>query len=290
MCVLNIIKKKGDNSQSKAVMYTNSTDLPGGKIMKDFCFRFLVADEGIKVDFVQASPTEMIFKVYRDDTTTVAPNANVSETTTQIEEAVSETAEKLTRHRIDKELFDKLWNDGLAAESIADQLGTTKNSIYNYAYRNGYGRRKAFKRISAKRLIPDKLAGKIKRFVEMWNECLPITDIATEFNVSKATVCRWATEIPECISPEEKKQKRVAMKQVSTNGTSTSATDATLPTKSRSSNEDYPKTGEHLRDKEIDALCAMWRNGQQNVAYLARYFGVSKSTIYRQLRINGCRR
>lgn len=268
--------------------------------MREFSFRFLVADEGIKVDFVQASPTEVIFKVYLDTAATTAPNLNVSEeviseTNTKNEKVVSETTEKSVRQHIDKKLFDKLWNDGVSAEKMAEQLGVTKKYIYNYAYRNGYGRRKAFKHISAKRLIPNKLAGKMERFVEMWNECLPITDIATEFNVSNATVCRWATEIPECISPEEKKQKRTATKKAAakivTDGSASIANAEAIPqSKTTSSKEDWIKTGEHLRDKEIDALCNMWRNGQQNVAYLARYFGVSKSTIYRQLRVNGCRR
>lgn len=269
--------------------------------MRDFCFRFLVADEGIKVDFVKASPTEVIFKVYRDDTTTTTEsNVNVSEeeaiseAITQNEEVVSETTQKSTKHHIDKELFQKLWNEGVSAESIAVQFGTTKNFIYNYAYRNGYGRRKPFKRIAAKQLIPDKLAGKSERFVEMWNGCISIAEIAAEFNISSATVCRWASEIPECISSEEKKKKRADMKQVSTVSTddnaSTPSAEPISQPKTTSTKEDYPKTGEHLRDKEIDALCNMWRNGQQNVAYLARYFGVSKSTIYRQLRLNGCRR
>ena len=171
--------------------------------MKDFCFRF-VAEEGIKVEFVQASPTEMIFKVYRDDATnTIAPSANVSDDVKN-EEAVPTTTKKSTRQRIDKELFEKLWNDGVSGESMADQLGVTKNSVYNYAYKNGYGRRNVFKRISAKQLIPDKLAGKRERFVQMWNDCLPIADIATEFEVSIATVYRWASKIPECISIAEK--------------------------------------------------------------------------------------
>ena len=268
--------------------------------MKELSFRFLVADEGIKVDFVQASPTEVIFKVYRDDTiTTVVPSVNVSEektvseTVTQNEEAVPEMTKKSTRHRIDNELFQKLWNDGVSAENIADQLGTTKNFVYNYAYRNGYGRRKPFKHITAKQLIPDKLAGKRERFVEMWNGCISLAEIEAEFNVSRATVCRWASEIPECISSEEKKKKRATMKQVATvttdDNTSTATAESLSQPNASSSKEDWPKSGEHLRENEIKALCKLWDNGHRNVSGLARHFQVSKSTIYYQLKINGKR-
>lgn len=267
--------------------------------MKELSFRFLVADEGIKVDFIQASPTEVVFRVYRDDDTTntnvnVSEKEAISETITKNEEVVSETTKKSTRHRIDKELFEKLWNEGVSAESMADQLGTTKNSIYNYAYKNGYGRRKAFKHISAKQLIPDKLAGKLERFVQMWNDCLPIADIATEFEVSIATVCRWATEIPECISSEEKKQKRAAMKQVAPVTTDGNASrpipEPISQSKTTSSKEDWPKSGERLRQNEIDALCKMWEAGQHNVTELARYFQVSRNTIYYQMRVNGLKK
>ena len=290
--------------------------------MKDFCFRF-VAEEGIKVDFIQASPTEVVFRVYRDDTTTTdAPNVNVSEkeaisetitkneeaisetitkneevvseTITKNEEVVSEMTKKSTRHRIDKELFEKLWNEGVSGDIMADQLGITKNSVYNYAYKNGYGRRKAFKRISVKQLIPDKLAGKRERFVEMWNECIPIAKIADEFKVSVATVCRWASEIPECISSEEKKKKRAAMKQVApvtTDDSTSIATAESLPQpKVSSSKEDWPKSGEHLRENEIKALCGMWHNGHRDVTELARHFQVSRSTIYYQMRVNGLKK
>lgn len=316
--------------------------------MKELSFRFIVVDEGINVKFVQASPTEVVFEVYREDTTTtVEPNVNVSEeetldvseTITQKEEAITETTKKSSRHRIDKELFDKLWNAGVSGDVMAEQLGVTKNSVYSYAYKHGYGKRNnkevkterfiemwnsgcavadiadafnicissvyrwasqlpecipgserpsgtktSYKRIRAKQLVPDKLAGKMERFVEMWNDCVPIATITDEFKVSVATVCRWASEIPECISSEEKKKKRAAMKQSMPIDTDNAAVQTV------SSKEDYPKTGEHLRENEIKALCKMWRNGQQNVAYLAKYFSVSKSTIYRQLRINGCRR
>ncbi|MBR4110914.1 MAG: hypothetical protein IKK43_04435 [Clostridia bacterium] len=263
--------------------------------MKEFSFRF-VAEEGIKVDFIQASPTEVVFRVYRDDATTAEPNVNVSKkdnTVVEIrEEAASEAPKKSTRKRIDKELFEKLWNEGVSAETMADQLGVTKNSVYNYAYKNGYGRRKAFKRIGAKQLIPDKLAGKLERFVQMWNDCLPIADIATEFEVSIATVCRWASKIPECSSSEEKKQKRASMKQmatVTTDGNTSRPSAEPISQSKMSSKEDWPKTGERLRENEIKALCDMWHNGQRNVTELARYFGVSKNAIYYQLRVNGCR-
>lgn len=279
--------------------------------MKDFCFRF-VAEEGIKVDFIQASPTEVVFRVYRDDTTTTdAPNVNVSEkeaisetitkneevvseTITKNEEVVSEMTKKSTRHRIDKELFEKLWYEGVSGDIMADQLGITKNSVYNYAYKNGYGRRKAFKRISAKQLIPDKLAGKRERFVEMWNECIPIAKIADEFKVSVATVCRWASEIPECISSEEKKKKRAALKQVATVTTNGNASVPTVEPashpKTTSGKEDWPKTGEKLHRNEVDALCKMWHNGCRDVTYLARYFQVSRNTIYYQMRVNGLKK
>ena len=321
--------------------------------MKEFSFRFLVADEGIKVEFVQANPTEVIFKVYRDDATTAEPNVNVSEkdnTVVEIrEEAASEAPKKSTRKRIDKELFDKLWNAGVSGEAMADQLGTTTNSVYSYAYKHGYGKRNtkeskverfiemwnggydvadiaaefnicissvyrwatqlpecvpgserpsgkkmSSKRISAKQLIPDKLAGKLELFVQMWNECIPIAKIADEFKVSVATVCRWASEIPECISSEEKKQKRAAMKQattVTTDDNTSTATAESLPQpKVSSSKEDWPKSGEHLRENEIKALCGMWHNGHRDVTELARHFQVSRSTIYYQMRVNGLKK
>ena len=288
--------------------------------MREFSFRFLVADEGIKVDFVQASQSEVIFKVYRTDTAAMSDESNTSETTYEnknvVEKINVETEEadnavdyvrfkqmwnsgckiddivaefkiskatvyrwakkipgcierdaKKTTSSINKELLIKLWNEGISAKEIANQLGTTEATVYVCANKLGCGKRKKEPSIDT------------ERFKQMWNSGCKIKAITNEFKISHATVYRWVKKIPGCIDRSEEPAK--GQKPIP---------DPIAQPKITSSKEDYPKTGEHLRDKEIDALCNMWRNGQQNVAYLARYFGVSKSTIYRQLRVNGCRR
>lgn len=244
--------------------------------MKDFSFRFLVADEGIKVDFVQASPTEVVFKISLADSTanTKEDNANmVVETNTPESldvdnvDVISESANVSTdRSRIDKELLVKLWNDGLHAKEIAKRLGTTESTVYTYAGKLGCDKRKS-------NPVVDN-----ERFKEMWNAGCKVNDIAAEFKISYATVYRWVKKIPGCIARTETPVEQ------------TTAIPEPIAQSKVSSKENYPKSGEHLREPEIKALCNMWDSGQRNVAELARYFGVSRNTIYYQLRVNGCRR
>lgn len=309
--------------------------------MKNFCFRF-IAEEGIKVEFVQATPTEVVFKVCRDDAQITKNDVEKIEAT-----GGTITPEKVRKLPIDKERLIQLWNEGLPAKAIAEELGTTEGTVYAYASKLGCrkhnnkqcpkrfaemwnagcsvaeiaselniskatihrwvkkipeciphakrptAKKQSVKCVVAKQLVPDKLAGKMERFVQMWNSCAPIAEIANEFGVHVATIHRWANKIPECISPEEKAQKRAAKNQVTPNltddTTSTPTAEAIPNHQNTSASENWPKSGERLRQNEIAALCKMWEDGQHNITELARYFQVSRSTIYYQLRVNGCR-
>lgn len=160
----------------------------------EFTFRFIIESTDTKVDLIQRTDNEMVFKV------------------------TSTTSKK--RKKLNHKLIIDLWNQGVHVNEIAEKVGTTPGSIYQFVHRNeDCHRRRSGKKESV------------------------------------------ATSQPYVTTKE--------------------------PTNVASKAE-YPRTGEHLRQNEINALCKMWRDGQRNVADLARYFKVSKSTIYYQLRANGC--
>lgn len=168
-----------------------------------------------------------------------------------------------SRKKLNHELIIELWNQGIPASEIAKQVGTTEKTIYDFARKNAQCQRRKKGR---------KLTFDANVLITLWNQGIPAKEIAKTLGVCTQTVYKTASDLPEC-SPRKTK----------------AGENKNVPTESSVIQNDYPRTGEHLRKNEIEALCKMWRAGKRNVAELARYFEVSKNTIYYQLRINGCK-
>ena len=62
----------------------------------------------------------------------------------------------------------KLWADGFSAQSIANQLGVTRNAVIGVAHRNGFPQRKMSRSPRAKRTRASPLVMKITKSVFNW--------------------------------------------------------------------------------------------------------------------------
>ncbi len=166
-----------------------------------------------------------------------------------------------SRKKLDYKLIIELWNKGVSASEIAKQAGTTEKTIYDFARKNAQCKKRTKGR---KRTFDTDV------LIKLWNLSMPAKGIARILEVCPQTVYSTARSLPECLPRKAR-------------------TNENVPIEKNKKQPDYPRTGEHLRKNEIEALCKMWREGKRNVAELARYFEVSKNTIYYQLKINGCR-
>lgn len=120
-----------------------------------------------------------------------------------------------------------------------------------------------------------------KLIIDLWNQGVHVNEIAKQAGTTPGTIYQFAHRTGQC-------QKRRSGKKATSQSRVSKTASAKEPMKV-ANKIDYPRTGERLRENEINALCKMWQDGQKNVAELARYFEVSKSAIYYQLKVNGCR-
>lgn len=120
-----------------------------------------------------------------------------------------------------------------------------------------------------------------KLIIDLWNQGVHVNEIAKQAGTTPGSIYQFAHRNGEC---QKRRSGKKSPSQLRANKTPSTKEPMKVVNKA-----DYPRTGERLRQNEINALCKMWRDGQRNVTELARYFEVSRNTIYYQLKVNGCR-